>query len=215
MDLRLLCVLSLFCWVFGWVSPRFQSKSFSATRPSLSPLKCEERQLAPWDISSISLDTTSRKPIIFLDVDGVINCHCGVPWPDQKTKQVRGFSISYSPTIVESFNRFVRDGLAEIRWLTAWGYHAPEKLAPQLGLDPFPTARDAKWDPPKGVVAKAIAEACPGRPIAWVDDELTRYASRDIEFWKERPKTLLIKPDGHLTKDEMTTLEEFLQDHKV
>lgn len=229
---RSLCLLRV-SLTSGWVQRGLQRRSFVISHGSLQQqtdhtelcrleLKTdrddEGNVIAPWDISAISLDTASRKPIIFLDVDGVVNNDRGVPWKDQKETTVRGFRISYSPSVVELFNKFHREGLAEIRWLTAWGFYAPEKLAPALGLDTFLTARDALWTPHKGVVAKAIAEACPERPIAWLDDELTGpcgYARRDIKFWKARPRTLLIEPKRHVSKAQMTRLEKFLRNHKV
>jgi hypothetical protein len=97
------------------------------------------------------------------------------------------FTFRYSPTIVSVFNNFVRDGLAEVRWLTAWGLRARKLLSPALGIDDFLTARDDGWAPTKGIVAKTIADACPDRPIVWVDDELYTFAQETCSSGKRVP----------------------------
>lgn len=194
-DVQIILILMGWLLSAAFVSPPV--RLFVPSRVECSPVK-------EWDITSIALDTSSRKPIILLDVDGVLNrfnepySSAEEPcWPDEKMTTVRGFCIKYSPTLITKLNTLSRLGQAEVRWLTAWNENAPLKLAPALGIDDFKLARGADG-PSKGPAAMAIALACPERPIVWLDDELDCYAGKDMAFWKARSKTLLIQPHYHL-----------------
>lgn len=166
-----------------------------------------------WDISLIALDVNSSKPLILLDVDGVISKILGgMAWKDEQEARVCDARVRYSPTVVELLNSFVRDGLAEIRWLTSWGKDAREQLAPAIGLDDFLTARDAAWDPSKDTVAKDIAVACPNRPVVWIDDEVKFYSMHDKAFWAQRPRTLLVQPKNNLSREDLEQMRRFLEE---
>ena len=87
-----------------------------------------------------SLSTFPRKPVILLDVDGVVNMakgDCG--WADKVITEVYGYSIGYSPTVIKKINEW--NAIAEVRWLTSWDSKAQSLLAPALGLDKFPLGR--------------------------------------------------------------------------
>jgi hypothetical protein len=209
--------LLLFCCFWwstsAWLLPGSGGTAFAQQRTSRMKVQCEPA--VPWDLASYAFDTSSRKPLVLLDVDGVLNnCDSG-ECPDEMRTVVNGFHIRYSPTIVSAFNNFARDGLAEVRWLTAWGLRARKLLSPALGIDDFLTARDDGWEPTKGIVAKTIADASPDRPIVWVDDELFLYAQEDMQFWKARPNTLMVEPRSHLTFQEVEQISEFLHKYKA
>jgi hypothetical protein len=181
--------LLLFCCLWlstsAWLFPGSGGTVFALQRTSRMKVQCEPA--VPWDLASYAFDTSSRKPIILLDVDGVLNNCDSIEYPDEQRTIVNGFHIRYSPTIVSAFNNFARGGLAEVRWLTAWGLRARKLLSPALGIDDFLTARDDGWEPTKGIVAKTIADASPDRPIVWVDDELFLYAQKTSSSGRRVP----------------------------
>jgi hypothetical protein len=178
-------------------------------------MQCEPSKR--WELATFEFDVSSRKPLILLDVDGVLNNYSwgsATVYPDEKKTVVNAFPIRYSPTIVSAFNNFSRDGLAEVRWLTAWGGNARKLLAPALGIDDFLTVRDDSWTPNKQIVAKTIADSCPDRPIVWIDDEMVEFAGTDMPFWKARPHTLMVEPKQRLTFEEVEQVREFLHRYK-
>ena len=163
-----------------------------------------------------------KKPLILLDVDGVINYLDGeVRWKDSKTVPVRHFEISYSPTVIAKLNDWTKSGAAEIRWLTTWNANAQQHLAPKLGLRNFALAREVYDDT---FVGKATAaydniKDHPDRPLIWIDDEVkdivkvTEEMKLDLNF-RTRNKTLFIKPydlEG-LTAGHLALIDRFIAD---
>lgn len=95
------------------------------------------------------------KPVIFLDVDEVVNVtrddriallHAKHPdkfskypknsWSEWKEFTIGYAPIIYSPELVQNLNRISRK--ADIVWNTTWYHEAPKLFAPQVGLDCFP-----------------------------------------------------------------------------
>jgi hypothetical protein len=122
------------------------------------PLTIEERllQTVPRDDS---------KPLLWLDVDGVVNGSMG----SDKVKIVRCFSdsycaygVSYSPQIVRELNRLAR--VCDLHWATMWGKAARFRLAPVLGFDDFNV-----WKGGKGNLDNVVNF---DRPLIWIDDHL-------------------------------------------
>ena len=127
-----------------------------------------------------------QKPLLFLDVDGVINCF-PTPSMDQIINNnewldvmADGYRIWYRQKVVDFLNKIHREGLAEIIWLTTWTTSAPEALAPVLGLDDFPAIVDTRgsdspltfsWWKFRRVFDRMEKE--PTRAFVWLDDDLT------------------------------------------
>jgi hypothetical protein len=175
------------------------------------------------------VDDMSDKPIILLDVDGVINMvHSKAGWNHVKNTRVRGFSINYCPSVINTLNRWVYSGLAEIRWLTTWDHHAQIKLAPELKLDYFPlgrTVKPLKENSHDHIVDKLTAvifciEENPNRPIVWIDDEISmmlRYSPAGREnviklLSREDQKPFLaVSPEKALTPEHLIEIEAFFK----
>jgi hypothetical protein len=113
-----------------------------------------------------------KTPLIFLDVDGVIN----VPDPDNKALKLVNimggfgdatFDIRYHPKIVKAVNDL--SDLAEIRWLTSWHHKAKYRLGPTLGFKNFDVHHHSKYSLryPEGMNEEDLE-----RPVVWIDDEL-------------------------------------------
>jgi hypothetical protein len=169
--------------------------------------------------------TTARKPIILLDVDGVINMLDNPYNPIEKREwgsdihitsaynpeRDMKYGLTYSKEMVRSINAWNK--VAEVQWLTAWCEAAQTSVAPALGLDHFECARTYKQqtdldEEEKAKTAMRIAKYV-GKDtlIIWIDDHLSRfiddnndeYAKKDLAIFK-RPNTLLICPPGLLTR---------------
>jgi hypothetical protein len=161
-------------------------------------------------------------PLLLLDVDGVINHWSYAPyrkllkateWSDSRSMNVAGYTINYSPTVVNTINRFHREALAEVRWLTAWDDRAQTSLAPSLGFEHFELARGPRVS--KGDAAKAWHDLHPTRSIVWIDDELEDYSREHADLWRNRPSTLFISPPCELIPKQLETVEEFLVQFKL
>jgi hypothetical protein len=156
-----------------------------------------------------SLSTTkTKKPIILLDVDGVINMlslkEAKALWEDTTSVNVSTlkdgkpmtYKIVYSPTVIQKINEWSK--IAEVRWLTTWNARAITDLAPKLSLEAFKLAkgRDKNGnDMIKGILGKtesAIAtakEVGPDGCVIWIDDELKEWKEgndkRVMQYVKE------------------------------
>lgn len=129
--------------------------------------------------------TSSVRPVVFLDVDGTIATLVD-PANDYSDPRVAwatdpATGVRYNPAVVAWIHEL--DGLAEVRWLTAWTDRAATELAPALGLPAFPAIlfnehlyRELDWKH-SAVLAQLIEE--PGRPVLWLDDEVAYGGALD------------------------------------
>jgi hypothetical protein len=157
-----------------------------------------------------------RKPVILLDVDGVINmslCIAKAKWPDSERAFIDSFFVHYSATVVQHINTWSE--VAEIRWLTTWSFNAATKLAPLLNINNFTVEVDYLS---KVECAIAVAaEVGPECLVIWIDDDIKKWkfqhdTIRSAKFaeWERvengifnRPNTVLLSPmdgliQGHL-----------------
>lgn len=126
------------------------------------------------------------RPLLLLDVDGVLNAVTALPdpavWPDWRqgraTAAGRSWPISWSPSVVAAVLGWRE--LADVQWLTTWGHDANGELRDLLGLPELPVAgthADADFPPQAGepdpVLQGSLAAVTPAAP-----DELTR------RWWK-------------------------------
>ncbi len=148
-------------------------------------------------------EISKSKPIILLDVDGVINMVGRDKialqlWPDCvrsnqiKIRWCKAFDVFYSPAMIQRINQWNK--VAEIRWLTSWNDAANDSLAPAVGLDQFVFARDPKMSKLDYAV-KTAEEVGSDTLVIWIDDELI--------FWKAEHEEAL----QHLEKYEIETVE--------
>lgn len=124
---------------------------------------------------------TSTKPVIILDVEGVVDCqhHRGSTgleypkqlWDDIKMTRVGDKDIVYSPTVINKINAWGK--VAEIKWLPGWGKRTEELAA--IGLDPFPwiTADTSTLVHDKDDAVQCTADTMTDdRLLIWMDKEL-------------------------------------------
>ncbi len=115
------------------------------------------------------------RPLVLLDVDGVLNALRSPPdpavWSDWRTGEAqaagRTWPLRWSPSVVAGVRRWTE--LADVQWLTTWGHAANAGLAALLGLPQLPVAGTHDAPPPVVTAhadpdADALAEVTPAAP---------------------------------------------------
>lgn len=121
--------------------------------------------------------TKELKPLVLLDVDGVINdlgSLYGVPreWRIAEVA-ANGFLVhipEYMPALVKRI-----DEIADIYWCTTWRHRANDEIVTHLGVGPFPVVDDGtsrrvtSW---KAAAAYELAADAldAGRRVIWIED---------------------------------------------
>jgi hypothetical protein len=136
-------------------------------------------------------DSAGLRPLLLLDVDGVLNpfggdgCPAGFTehdlFPGEEPVRI---NPDHGAWITELSRVF------EVTWATGWNEEANRILAPLLGLSALPvlTMAPAPFQP--GAKVPLIAAFSRRRPVAWIDDVHTTEA----HAWSSsrRAPTLLI-----------------------
>lgn len=171
----------------------------------------------------------SELPVLFLDVDGVLNSFGASPWehmetfwvhpdfdPDAELDARTGYAISTSKEI----GRALRGLPVEIRWLTTWCSKANSHIAPLVGLpDDLPVAYE---DDPMNLrhnynsywkldTVADFVEQNPGRKVIWVDDDAITHTAL-IRLQALDAQILAIRPhwETGITPDDIRLIEEFV-----
>ena len=148
------------------------------------------------------------KPLLLLDVGGVLSPYGMTPPADFSEREIGGFWVvwtdRHTPRMARLSERF------ELVWATTWEQYANQALAPELGLGKLPVIRFTRG---KTATRKldTIREWVGDRPAAWIDDDLYEdafswAADRDREI-----PTLLVKatPSIGLTDEHVEELLTF------
>jgi hypothetical protein len=121
------------------------------------------------------------RPLILLDIDGVLNPdrRPGPQWQAHKAMcDGSTFNLwlnrEHGPQLVALAERTG----AELVWATAWEHDANRSVGPLIGLPELPVIEVFKGDDddPPGVLFKtpAVAEYVDRRPFVWFDDDITK-----------------------------------------
>jgi len=162
------------------------------------------------------------KPLLLLDVDGVINdvemlIHLHGFEPEARAAEMdrlgldeiesHGYHVvipRYMPELIQAL-----DARAEIVWLTTWRLRANDDIAPHLGVGPYPaldphgSALDFAWKPEAARTPIADALAA-GRDVIWIEDfngdipdiDCVIYVDtgeREVLRWSDLPVDVLDK----------------------
>lgn len=148
----------------------------------------------------------SHRPVILLDVDGVINAFhpewkrphtlsndCPMvmvrddqaKWADLKADHIQSMRhtilVRWSPHVVQAVNKWSER--ADIIWVTSWRTAAAKNLAPAVGLKPFAVAPLDKHK--YACHEEEFERLVRGRPVCWIDDEFNMYSSYETDFmWR-------------------------------
>lgn len=138
-----------------------------------------------------------QRPLILLDVDGVLNAQ---PLDNHLTPP--GFqrhALCNGVLLDQRLTDWMLDlsQVAELAWATAWEHEANQLLAPLLGLkqlrvvpmvDLSYPADGGHW---KRNAVEGFLAAEPERPVAWVDDEFNQAD----HAWAQRQQVYLLACD--------------------
>lgn len=121
--------------------------------------------------------TKTPRPLVLLDVDGVIN-DLGALYelPDTTTHHVvrsHGFRVvvpRYMPVLIQWLC-----SVADVHWCTTWRHRANDEIADHLGIPTLPVVDDGTQDRHTGwkaaaardLAATALSE---GRRVLWIED---------------------------------------------
>lgn len=119
----------------------------------------------------------SDKPLVLLDVDGVINDIYGMAasarnWAADIVVS-HGYKVaipSYMPALIQDLCK-----VADVHWCTTWRHKANDEIANHLGIKPLPVIDDGtderctSWKAAAAyqLVDEALAA---GRPVLWIED---------------------------------------------
>ena len=168
----------------------------------------------------------NKKPLVLLDVDGVINALCSEddtpPDFDDWDYVECGFSpIRYSKKLLKQLIGLDLD----IHWLTTWGNAANEHLAPLFGWDPLPVIERAGHDRlagPNGWWKSSAAHQfvnAQNRPFIWIDDDLDYSINEGDVPWLEDCTIphLIVSPDARtgISVADFDKMRQFIQQHQT
>lgn len=163
-------------------------------------------------IFTVFVAALNRKPIILLDVDGVINMRGGGKmWRETKTVTVNYFNdILYSPSMIKSINNWTTK--SDIKWLTTWNKCAKTHLSPAINLNQFETARtDEQHESKIQSAIRILKEADKETLIIWIDDDIKYWRhDAEMETFYNRPNTLLLCPKWGLTPEHIALVDDCL-----
>jgi hypothetical protein len=153
-----------------------------------------------------------KTPLIFLDVDGVINGNGSEVAMMNQFKDVstvpcssgNGFvdwPVVYAPPIVDKINEWSK--VAEIRWHTSWKHAAKYRLAPLIGLNDFEVCKFAKR---QTIIRSSHDPADLDRPMIWIDDQEADPQLQQIV----NNEVLTIRPQNFLSLQDVACVDAFL-----
>ncbi|MGY1833187.1 HAD domain-containing protein [Geodermatophilus sp. SYSU D01180] len=169
---------------------------------------------------------TGDRPILLLDVDGVLNAPVRTLPDGWQRGTFNGFLLSWDPTVTARLRGLHESGRVEIQWLTTWTTDADRLLAEPMGLprglkvharaDSAPTGflgplwGESGWW--KLAVAREVAAAEPDRRIVWIDDDLAEQAADTGDWLAANPHVLVVAPDLYvgLTHAQLDEIEAWL-----
>lgn len=119
------------------------------------------------------------RPLILIDVDGVLNAlrRPGPEWQHYKRMcDGRTFNLWLNPAHGPMLRNLAEETGAELVWATTWEHDANTAIGPTIGLPELPVIEVSKGEglEGRGCCSKtpAVAEYVNGRPFVWFDDDL-------------------------------------------
>lgn len=161
------------------------------------------------------------KPILLLDVDGVLNPvpfdHADVDWPFEPSFMAGSFRMNFSKEMLDAIQRLP----VQIQWLTTWcmdpcNNDVQNQLEPALKLPPYPY-HHAPVFPTRGwwkllVVQKLLTEHPWSQRFVWIDDDIKDGTA---DLFDDR--VLTISPASHIgvTRQHIELIKDFCRKERA
>ncbi|MEU9112444.1 HAD domain-containing protein [Streptomyces sp. NPDC048483] len=142
----------------------------------------------------------ATRPLLFLDIDGVLNPV--LPSPGFTAHDLLDHTVLLSVDHADWLREL--SATYDLVWATTWEHHANTHIAPLLGLPELPVVEftghpgrpdDPQFEGPESLLARKWAPLlrhAAGQPFAWVDDVMPDSLVRRSRW---RPDRLLIPVD--------------------
>lgn len=144
------------------------------------------------------------KPLLLLDVDGVLNAMGPGDGGEMHTIQVDGFPFRYSIDTGDRLRKLAET--FQLIWATAWEDDANKFLCPLWQMDDLPVIKFAvRYDAGMTWKLRNVQEFVKNQPCAWIDDDFhsDAYIWAEIRGEEEEIPTKLVhtNPAFGLTTD--------------
>lgn len=155
------------------------------------------------------------KPLLALDVDGVLNPYATATKPTTWSDYDRHMTNGYLVWLSAELGKALLELDVEIVWATTWNDLANRCIGPLVGFPKLPVLhydwQNLPWDD-RGCGKLPCVSAAAGqhRPLVWIDDD---HGQHDFAWADERiGPTLLITPSPALglTPAHIAEIKEFL-----
>jgi len=116
----------------------------------------------------------NQRPLLLIDVDGVLNPLASKPPPGFGEHRLAGFLVRLSPQHGQWLLELERDHNFELVWATSWEHEANDLIGPVIGLPELPVIELFNTQISSGATWKlnAIRDYVGDRPFAWFDDDI-------------------------------------------
>lgn len=134
----------------------------------------------------------TERPLLLVDVDGVLNPLGHRPPPGFFVQSIDGYEVAISDRHGRWLNELAES--FELWWATTWEQSANNSVGTLLGLPELPVVRFAGERSGDTRKLEAVQGAVGDRSLAWIDDELFLDA---YEWARNRAApTLLVRPSS-------------------
>ena len=148
------------------------------------------------------------KPLLLLDVGGVLSPYGLTPPPDFSEREIGGFWVVWTDAHPKRISRLAKH--FDLVWATTWEQYANAALAPALGIGPLPYITFVRGETQTRKL-QSVAEYVADRSAAWIDDDLYDDAREWATQRNDTIATLLVQttPSIGLTDDHVDELIEW------